>query len=50
MGWFADAMRLLDVINVVTSIEIPLPDMDSGDGSAFDDDASADSDGGLQAA
>ena len=26
MGWFADSMRLRDVINVVTSIEIPLPD------------------------
>ena len=25
MGWFADAMRLRDVINVVTTIEIPLP-------------------------
>lgn len=25
MGWFADAMRLRDVINVVNSIEIPLP-------------------------
>ena len=25
MGWFADAMRLRDVITVVTSIEIPLP-------------------------
>ena len=25
MGWFADAMRLRDVISVVTSIEIPLP-------------------------
>lgn len=24
MGWFADSMRLRDVINVVTSIEIPL--------------------------
>jgi len=24
MGWFADAMRLRDVIHVVTSIEIPL--------------------------
>jgi hypothetical protein len=24
MGWFADAMRLRDVIQVVTSIEIPL--------------------------
>ena len=26
MGWFADSMRLRDVINVVTSIEIPLPE------------------------
>ena len=25
MGWFADAMRLRDVIQVVSSIEIPLP-------------------------
>lgn len=25
MGWFADSMRLRDVINVVSSIEIPLP-------------------------
>jgi hypothetical protein len=25
MGWFADAMRLRDVIHVVSSIEIPLP-------------------------
>jgi len=25
MGWFADAMRQRDVINVVSSIEIPLP-------------------------
>jgi hypothetical protein len=25
MGWFADGMRLRDAINVVTSIEIPLP-------------------------
>jgi hypothetical protein len=24
MGWFADSMRLRDVINVVSSIEIPL--------------------------
>ena len=27
MGWFADSMRLRDVINLVTSIEIPLPDI-----------------------
>ena len=26
MGWFADSMRLRDVIHVVTSVEIPLPD------------------------
>ena len=26
MGWFADSMRLRDVIHLVTSIEIPLPD------------------------
>ena len=26
MGWFADSMRLRDVIQVVTSIEIPLPE------------------------
>ena len=30
MGWFADAMRLRDVINVVTSIEIPLPALAEG--------------------
>ena len=37
MGWFADSMRLRDVIQVVSSIEIPLPasrmdgeDCDSG--------------------
>ncbi len=35
MGWFADSMRLRDVIQVVTSIEIPLPessDLDKNDG------------------
>ena len=25
MGWFADSMRLRDVIGVVSSIELPLP-------------------------
>lgn len=25
MGWFADSMRLRDVIHVVSTIEIPLP-------------------------
>ena len=36
MGWFADSMRLRDVIQVVSTIEIPLPapgDTDSGEGS-----------------
>ena len=35
MGWFADSMRLRDVINVVTSIEMPLPecsDLDKNEG------------------
>ena len=27
MGWFADSMRLRDVMQVVTSIEIPLPEL-----------------------
>ena len=37
MGWFADSMRLKDVIQVVTSIEIPLPessDLDNNDGGS----------------
>ena len=43
MGWFADSMRLRDVIQVVTSIEIPLPDCpdnnesDQGDDSFSED-------------
>ena len=35
MGWFADSMRLRDVIQAVTSIKIPLPESsgsDSNDG------------------
>ena len=31
MGWFADSMRLRDVIQVVTSIEIPLPETGDND-------------------
>ena len=37
MGWFADSMRLRDVMQVVTSIEIPLlesSDLDEKDGGA----------------
>ena len=36
MGWFADSMRLRDVIQVVTTIEIPLPDSDDLDDEAED--------------
>lgn len=46
MGWFADSMRLRDVIQVVGSIEIPLPAaMESGVAS---DDSSGDQMGGAQ--
>ena len=31
MGWFADSMRLRDVIQVVKSVEIPLPEIYDGD-------------------
>ena len=42
MGWFADSMRLRDVIQVVTSVEIPLPESSDADndyveGDFFDD-------------
>ena len=37
MGWFADSMRLRDVIQVVSSIEIPLPA--SADGEDDDPDS-----------
>ena len=33
MGWFADSMRLRDVIGVVSSIEIPLPGVVDADQS-----------------
>ena len=33
MGWFADSMRLRDVIQLVTSIEIPLPESSDLDGN-----------------
>ena len=36
MGWFADSMRLRDVIGVVSSIEIPLPGVADDDCSAGD--------------
>ena len=41
MGWFADSMRLRDVIQVVSSIEIPLPD--SAESKEIDDELSGDS-------
>ena len=34
MGWFADSMRLRDVIAVVSSIEIPLPGTHEDDENA----------------
>ena len=37
MGWFADSMRLRDALNVVSSIEIPLPGVVDRDGDAFGD-------------
>ena len=40
MGWFADAMRLRDVIHVVSSIEIPLPSTASADDSDDENDDS----------
>ena len=44
MAWLADSMRLRDVIQVVSSIEIPIP------GASDDpDDAPLDSDGPLAA-
>ena len=41
MGWFADSMRLRDVIQVVTTIEIPLPECTEVENG--EDDFSADS-------
>ena len=38
MGWFADSMRLRDVIGVVSSIEIPLPDTATEDGPQPEED------------
>ena len=43
MGWFADSMRLRDVIGVVSSIEIPLP------GTAEDDAEGSEDSGPLAA-
>ena len=47
MGWFADSMRLRDVIQVVSSIEIPLPGMaELGDGEDGDGPLDPPADGG----
>ena len=35
MGWFADSMRLRDALNVVSSIEIPLPGVVETNGDQF---------------
>jgi hypothetical protein len=37
MGWFADSMRLRDALNVVSSIEIPLPSVVDRDTDPFGD-------------
>ena len=37
MGWFADSMRLRDALNLVSSIEIPLPGVVTRDGEASSD-------------
>ncbi len=42
MGWFADSMRLRDVIQVVTTIEIPLPDCLEAEATEAIEDDSAD--------
>jgi hypothetical protein len=47
MGWFADSMRLRDVIQVVSSIEIPLP---AASDPEADTDVDMDLDGGSLAA
>ena len=47
MGWFADSMRLRDVIQVVSSIEIPLPGMSEiGEGGDGDGPLDPPTDGG----
>jgi hypothetical protein len=38
MGWFADAMRLRDVIQVVSTIEIPLPVAAGQEEAEYEDD------------
>lgn len=42
MGWFADSMRLRDVIHVVSSIEIPLPGSGQSEGPGDGPDPGAD--------
>ena len=43
MGWFADSMRLRDALNVVSSIEIPLPGVLDKDADLFHDQIDAQS-------
>ncbi|MFM7085724.1 MAG: hypothetical protein ACKOXO_01855 [Cyanobium sp.] len=51
MGWFADAMRLRDVLQVVSSIEIPLPGLqDQEEEPDADPGRERDGDGGTLAA
>jgi hypothetical protein len=50
MGWFADSMRLRDVIQVVSSIEIPLPGLGESPEFTADDHGDSRGDGGPLAA
>jgi hypothetical protein len=45
MVWFADSMRLRDVIQVVSSIEIPIPGAEDGELLDHDDDSPEEGDG-----
>ena len=37
MGWFSDSMRLQDVIEIVTSIQMPYQEIDGSDGAVNTD-------------
>ena len=50
MAWFADSMRLRDVIQVVSSIEIPIPGAceDPDESACYSEDTLDDSDDGCR--
>ena len=49
MGWFADSMRIRDAMQVVSSIEIPLPGSMVFDGNQLGDQSGIDEDPPLAA-